>query len=107
MLIKGIDKLWFFFPMVELINVKGNHDEMSVLGIMQTLAAFYKYSNKVKINTDSRFRQYIRYGVNLIGLSHNERVQDANKIILAETRRDWGETKYHTFIMGIYIKDNY
>lgn len=100
MLIKGIDRLRFFFPMVEVINVKGNHDEMSMFGIMQTLAAYYKDSNKVKINTDSRFRQYIRYGVNLIGLSHNERVQDVTKIMAAETGKDWGETKYHTFIMG-------
>lgn len=100
MLIEGIDKLRFFFPQIEVINVKGNHDEMSMFGVMQTLAAYYKDAGAVTINTDSRFRQYIRYGTNLIGLSHNERIQDVAKIMAAETGTDWGETKYHTFMLG-------
>ena len=100
MLIEEIDKLRFFFPQVEVINVKGNHDEMSTFGIMQTLNAYYKDSVSVKINTDCRFRQYIRYGTNLIGLSHNERVQDISKIMAAETGTDFGECKYKVFLMG-------
>lgn len=100
MLIEGIEKLRFFFPKIEVINVKGNHDEMSMFGIMQTLNAYYKNSLSVTINTDSRFRQYIRYGVSLIGLSHNERTQDITKIMAAESGVDWGETKYKMFLMG-------
>jgi hypothetical protein len=100
MLIEGIEKLRFFFPKVEVINVKGNHDEMSMFGIMQTLNAYYKNVLSVTINTDSRFRQYIRYGTNLIGLSHNERIQDVPKIMAAEAGMDWGETKYHCFLLG-------
>ena len=100
MLIEEIDKLRFFFPQVEVINVKGNHAEMSTFGIMQTVNAYYKDSVSVKINTDCRFRQYIRYGTNLIGLSHNERVQDVSKIMAAETGTDFGECKYKVFLMG-------
>ena len=100
MIIDGIEQLRFFFPAIEVINVKGNHDEMSMFGVMQTLNAYYKDVQSVTINTNSRFRQYIRYGTNLIGLSHNEKISDVAKIMAAESGRDWGETKYHMFLMG-------
>ena len=100
MLIEEIDKLRFFFPSVEVVNVKGNHDEMSTFGIMQTLNAYYRGHKAITINTSCKFRQYIRYGTSLIGLSHNERVQDVSKIMAAETGVDWGECKYKCFLMG-------
>lgn len=100
MLIEEIDKLRFFFPSVEVVNVKGNHDEMSTFGIMQTLNAYYRGHKAITINTSCKFRQYIRYGTSLIGLSHNERVQDVSKIMAAETGTDWGECRYKCFLMG-------
>lgn len=100
MLVEEIERLKFYFPKVEVINVKGNHDEMSMFGIMQTLNAYYKNCSQVDINTNSKFRQYIRYGTNLIGLSHNEKIQDVAKIMAAESGIDWGECKYKCFIMG-------
>lgn len=100
MLIEEIDKLRFFFPSVEIVNVKGNHDEMSTFGIMQTLNAYYRGHKAITINTSCKFRQYIRYGTSLIGLSHNERVQDVSKIMAAETGTDWGECRYKCFLMG-------
>lgn len=100
MLVEQIEKLRFFFPNVEVINVKGNHDEMSTFGIMQTLNAYYKDSTSVKINTDCKFRQYVRYGTSLIGLSHNERLQDVTKIMAAETGVDFGECRYKCFLLG-------
>ena len=100
MLIEEIDKLRFFFPSVEVVNVKGNHDEMSTFGIMQTLNAYYRGHKAITINTGCKFRQYIRYGTSLIGLSHNERVQDVSKIMAAETGTDWGECRYKCFLMG-------
>lgn len=100
MLIKEVEKLQKAFPKVVVMNVKGNHDEMSTFGIMQTLNAYYKNNEQVKIDTSCKFRQYIRYGINLIGLSHNERVQDVSKIMAAETGTDFGECKYKMFLMG-------
>lgn len=100
MLIEEIDKLRFFFPRVEVINVKGNHDEMSTFGIMQTLNAYYRGHKAITINTSCKFRQYIRYGTSLIGLSHNERVQDVSKIMAAETGTDFGECRYKLFLMA-------
>lgn len=100
MLVEIIDKLRICFPQIEVINVKGNHDEMSTFGIMQTLNAYYRHSEQVKINTNSKFRQYLRYGTNLIGMSHNERIQDVSKIMAAETGTDWGECNYKLYLMG-------
>lgn len=100
MLVKEIDKLKFYFPKVIVMNVKGNHDEMSTFGIMQTLNAYYKNNEQVEINTSAKFRQYIRYGTNLIGLSHNERVQDVSKIMAAETGTYFGECRYKLFLLG-------
>lgn len=100
MLVKEIDKLKYYFPKVIVMNVKGNHDEMSTFGIMQTLNAYYKNNEQIEINTSCKFRQYIRYGTNLIGLSHNERVQDVSKIMAAETGTYFGECRYKLFLMG-------
>ena len=100
MLIEQIEKLRFFFPKIEVINVKGNHDEMSTFGIMQTLNAYYRNVGTVTINTNSRYRQYVRYGNNLIGLSHNEKISDVSKIMAAESGKDWGETSRHYFMLG-------
>ena len=100
MLVKEIDKLKYYFPKVIVMNVKGNHDEMSTFGIMQTLNAYYKNNEQVEINTSAKFRQYIRYGTNLIGLSHNERVQDVSKIMAAETGTYFGECRYKLFLLG-------
>lgn len=100
MLVKEIDKLKYYFPKVIVMNVKGNHDEMSTFGIMQTLNAYYKNNEQIEINTSCKFRQYIRYGTNLIGLSHNERVQDVSKIMAAETGTYFGECRYKCFLMG-------
>lgn len=100
MLVKEIDKLKYYFPKVIVMNVKGNHDEMSTFGIMQTLNAYYKNNEQIEINTSCKFRQYIRYGTNLIGLSHNERIQDVSKIMAAETGTYFGECRYKCFLMG-------
>lgn len=100
MLVKEIDKLKYYFPKVIVMNVKGNHDEMSTFGIMQTLNAYYKNNEQVEINTSCKFRQYIRYGTSLIGLSHNERVQDVSKIMAAETGTYFGECRYKLFLMA-------
>ncbi len=100
MLVKEIDKLKYYFPKVIVMNVKGNHDEMSTFGIMQTLNAYYKNNEQIEINTSCKFRQYIRYGINLIGLSHNEKVQDVSKIMAAETGTYFGECRYKLFLMG-------
>lgn len=100
MLVKEIDKLKYYFPEVIVMNVKGNHDEMSTFGIMQTLNAYYKNNEQIEINISCKFRQYIRYGTNLIGLSHNERVQDVSKIMAAETGIYFGECRYKCFLMG-------
>lgn len=100
MLVKEIDKLRYYFPKVIVMNVKGNHDEMSTFGIMQTLNAYYKNNEQIEINTSCKFRQYIRYGTNLIGLSHNERIQDVSKIMAAETGTYFGECRYKLFLMA-------
>lgn len=100
MLVKEIDKLKYYFPKVIVMNVKGNHDEMSTFGIMQTLNAYYKNNEQIEINTSCKFRQYIRYGTNLIGLSHNERIQDVSKIMAAETGTYFGECRYKLFLMA-------
>ena len=54
----------------------------------------------------------IRYGETLIGLSHNERIQDVAKIMAAESGRDWGSTKYHMFLLAhlhkrMQLEDDY
>ena len=86
---------------VEVFYVPGNHDKVSSLHAVRYLFAWYKDSDRVKIDPDPRARKYIEYGNNLIGFSHG--ADEKSRIygsMQVEAPEAWGRTKYREFLCG-------
>lgn len=100
LLIRSIDMLAEIAP-VEVFYVPGNHDKVSSLHAVRYLFAWYKDSDRVKIDPDPRARKYIEYGNNLIGFSHG--ADEKSRIygsMQVEAPEAWGRTKYREFLCG-------
>jgi hypothetical protein len=56
----------------------------------------------VQVNTEPKTRKYVRYGTNLIGLTHGDLVKPANlpQLMPAEAKADWAQTTCHEWITG-------
>jgi hypothetical protein len=94
---------------VEIIPVPGNHDMHSTISLLLYIDAYYKDSNKVRVEgitendgIDIRPRQYRRYGNNLIGFTHgcDEKRGDLSSLMSHEAKEDWGDTEHKLFMTG-------
>lgn len=78
----------------------GNHDLQSTFMICETLKAYFRNDSNVVISSQATQRKYFRYGVNMIGFSHDEKEDKVAKIMAAEQPEMWGETKYKYFLIS-------
>ena len=86
---------------VDVVLVQGNHDEVVSLYCACVLEAFFKNDENINVDTFPKLRKYYRYGNTLLGLSHGEYEKDRiYGLMQVEAREDWGETKYHEWILG-------
>lgn len=72
--------------------VPGNHDRTTAWHLISFLKAYYSGRGKhVDVDTTPRSRKYVRYGVNVVGMSHGdlERHDDLARLMLDETRMIW------------------
>ena len=77
-----------------------NHDLQSMFMICETLKAYFRNDSDVTIYNEATQRKYFRYGVNMIGFSHDEKEKNVAKIMAAEQPAMWGETKYKYFLIS-------
>ena len=77
---------------VEVVYVPGNHDYTVSFYMADTVDSWYRNIDEVTVCTVSKARKYIDYGVNLVGMTHGDKVKgerlallimDENKDILA------------------------
>lgn len=93
----AIDKLRHIAP-VESFYVSSNHDKMVSFYAINQLAAFFRNTSDVTINTSALYRKYIEYHNTLIGFSHgSEEGKRLRNLMQTEAREAWGRTKYHEF----------
>ena len=85
LIINGIDMLSEIAP-VDVQYVPSNHDLHTMFGIMQTINAWYKNDDNIKIDSSPLPRKYCRIGKTLLCLSHDMKIKDALKIITTEAK---------------------
>lgn len=87
---------------VEIIMAPGNHDQTQNLNLLLFLSAWFKDSNDITIHTSSKVRQYLKYGVTLLGFTHGDRIKetDLKERMPAEVPEWWGNTKFRAFFTG-------
>lgn len=85
---------------VEVIHVSGNHDKVLSYCLAAVVKAYYTEIKAVEVDISPTPRKYIRYGVNLIGLSHGKEGKRIQHNMQQERPQDWGETLFREWHLG-------
>jgi hypothetical protein len=89
---------------VRLIWERGNHDEL--IAAMTALAFSIMYENdpRVSVDTSPEMFHWFRFGANLIGTHHGDKVKpmDLLGVMAVDRQEDWGQTKHRRFYLGHY-----
>ena len=89
----------------ERVNVVceiGNHDDHSAAMLALVLKEFYSNNPRVFIDDSPDTFHWLRFGKNLIGVTHGHRVKarDLPGIMACDRKEDWGETEHRYWYTG-------
>lgn len=88
---------------VEVIMIKGNHDEDKVTTLGFWLNRMF-YNTNVSVDFLRRQRKYIQYGENLLGFAHGDKekskIAQLPLIMAQEAKTMWGNTTYRKMFLG-------
>lgn len=83
------------------IVVPGNHDMLSSCLLAKVVKQYFRNDPRVTVDDDEILRKYVRFGTNLIGLTHKFNKINAAPIVMATERpHDWGETSCREWLTG-------
>lgn len=85
---------------IEIINVPGNHDNLTSFGISNTLRVLYDGCNDVSVDYENRPRKYKVFGNTLLGFSHDLNVKNVNDIIQADARSLLADTTNTVYFLA-------
>lgn len=96
---------------VDIVIVESNHDRYSTFVLGMALSAYFthhKARKYVMIDNAKTPRKYYKYGVNLIGMEHGDKVKaaDLGLIMASEVPELWGQTTYRVFFRGHFHKEH-
>ena len=81
--------------------VPGNHDMLTSVLLAKVVKQYFRHDPRVTVDDDEILRKYIRFGTNLIGLTHRFTKFDTAPIVMANERpKDWGETTCREILTG-------
>lgn len=82
--------------------LRGNHDEDAAEAIKVALAFYFEREPRVIIDLAPAVFRYLRFGKNLLGAHHGDKVKmDALPLLMAVDRpEDWGQTKFRYITTG-------
>lgn len=85
---------------VTVLAVKANHDWTASFYMM--LAIYHKYKDDPQVTPilSRQTRVYLQYGQNLFGFAHDQKPQEAPKLMATEAALPWSKTKYRTFFLA-------
>lgn len=82
--------------------LRGNHDEDAAEAIKVILALYFERDPRVVIDLSPAVFRYLRFGKNLFGAHHGDKVKMADLPLLMAVDRpeDWGQTVYRYITTG-------
>lgn len=97
-----IDRALEKHALVTVINAKGNHDEHTSTMLSVCLAQYYEREPRVTIDTTPGKFQWMRFGKNLIGVTHGDTVKltELGEVMACDRPLDWAETLHRYWITG-------
>lgn len=99
--VESIDTLRAIAP-VEVVMVKGNHDEDTIIALGEIVGAWYRNDPHVTVRSEPTPRKYVRYGTSLLGFTHghNERHSELPLTMATEVPSDWAATTHREWHIG-------
>lgn len=87
---------------VHVIPEIGNHDEHASRFLAISLELAFENEPRVFIDTSAKMFHYFRFGKNLIGTHHGDKVKPAQlpQVMAADRAEDWGATKHRVWMTG-------
>lgn len=87
---------------VEVYMVSGNHDNLGVWHLGDSLDCIYENYEDVTVHNEPTQRKYFRYGKVLLMFSHGDKGkrEDYPLLMATERSKDFGETKYREIHTG-------
>ncbi len=106
-IIQSVDWLLANVAPVTIVVVKGNHDYASTLALGRVLQAWYRKCPDVDFVNTEQPRQYIEYGVNLIGFAHGDLGPPARSAAAMpdEAKEAWARTEIREIHHGHWHKN--
>ncbi len=94
-----VEAIDFLIPIapVEIKLVTGNHDRTTSYHLARELAAWYRHSKDVTVDTEFRNRKYILYGGTLLGFTHgcDEKHDQLPNLMATEVPDLWASATVH------------
>jgi hypothetical protein len=90
------------FNHVKVVCSPGNHNPDSAGWMALALSMYYENEPRVEIDTGQGAFFYHRFGKNLIGITHGDKVKlaDLMEIMAADRPKEWGDTEHRYFWTG-------
>ena len=85
---------------VSIYNVVSNHDNHSMYGIMKTISAVYANNKNVSVDVSSLPRKYIKFGKNVIGLTHDMKIARGLELMTTEAKEHWSDASHFFWILA-------
>lgn len=87
---------------VELVNLIGNHDDLSAQTLSYTLQAYFRREPRVTVDTSPAQHRYREHGQCLFGFHHGHETRTAKLMgaMSVDAREAWGRTLYRAWYCG-------
>lgn len=97
-----VDRLLQKYELVEVVNLRGNHDPSLSLSLMFWLKAVFEREPRVKVLENFNPYAYIRHGNVLVGFVHGDgpKIEALPGIMAADRPEDWGQTEHRFWATG-------
>lgn len=97
-----IDKALEKHKSVRVVCEIGNHDDHSAIMLAICLQQYYENNPRVDVDTSPSTFHWHRFGENLIGITHGDKVKAQNlpAIMAHDKKEDWGETTHRYWYTG-------
>lgn len=87
---------------VHVVMISGNHDDLGVWHLGDSLECAFANDEDVQIDNEPRARKYVRYGNVLLMFTHGDKGkrEDYPLLMATERSKDFGETKFREIHTG-------
>lgn len=102
MMVDVIEKAALKHERVMVVNLPGNHDPHSRIILDTALWMRYREHPRIHVIDTVRDFYYHRFGVNLLGMTHGDKLKPQDMFNTFTNHEAWSETFFHNFYYGHY-----